>query len=247
MARYRGKLSYVGTFFHGWQVQENTPRTVQAVVERALTDICATPVRVHAAGRTDAGVHAEGQVVHFDAPDIAPEGLQRGVNPHLPWDVRFLEIARADPEFHARFDARAKRYLYRFGREAVIAPRDVLFWAPLSPRADAAKMAAAAAGLEGEHDFFPFSTGLAQGSTVRRIFSCQVQEDGPRVTVEIVADGFLRGMARAIAGTLADIGRGTVSPDRIPEILRRADKSLVRAKARPRGLTLAKVFYEDFR
>lgn len=246
--RLKATLAYVGTFFHGWQIQENAARTVQAAVEGALETVTGKPARVHASGRTDAGVHADGQVVHFDEPTLPPENLLAAVNRHLPWDVRFLEIEGAPPEFHARSDARAKRYVYRFSRERVIAPREALFTAPLTAAADAALMAEAAKGLCGRHDFYPFSTaGTETETTVRTLFSCTVSEQGARVTLAMTADGFLRGMARAIAGTLADIGRRHVPRERIEEIFAANDKGLVRPKAKARGLTLERVFYEDLR
>lgn len=242
--RYRATLAYVGTFFHGWQVQENAARTVQAVLEAAFERVLGSPVRLHASGRTDAGVHADAQVAHFDASPFPVEGMMSAVNVRLPWDARVLAIAEAADGFHARSGAVAKRYVYRFSRERVIPPREDLFVAPLSARADAARMAEAASRLTGPRDFFPFSTaGTETETTVRNLFSCEVVESGPRIEIRMTADGFLRGMARAIAGTLADAGRGRIPPGRIDAIFAAGDKSLVSAKAKPRGLTLERVFY----
>ena len=244
--RYRATLAYVGTFFHGWQVQENAPRTVQGTVEDALSGLFGSPIRLHASGRTDAGVHADGQVVHFDAAEIEPDGLRERANRHLPWDVKFLDIRSAAPEFHARSDARRKLYVYRFSREQVIPPHDALFVAPISARADAARMARAARLLCGTRDFFPFSTsGTETETTVRTLEACRVAEYGAQITIEMTADGFLRGMARAIAGTLADVARGHSSEELIPRIFSAGDRSLVRPKAKARGLTLRRVFYEE--
>ncbi|HET9794896.1 MAG TPA: tRNA pseudouridine(38-40) synthase TruA [Thermoanaerobaculia bacterium] len=242
--RYRATLAYVGTFFHGWQVQENAPRTVQAVVESALGRVLGAPVRVHGSGRTDAGVHADGQVAHFDGPPLPPAGIVAAVNVRLPWDVRALDLGVVSDDFHARSSASGKRYVYRFSRERVIPPRQALFRAPLSARADAGLMAAAASRLVGVRDFFPFSTaGTETESTVRELFGCEVLEAGPEIEIRMTANGFLRGMARAIAGTLADAGRGRIGPERIDAIFAGNDKTLVSAKAKPRGLTLEKVFY----
>jgi tRNA pseudouridine38-40 synthase len=244
--RYRATIAYVGTFFHGWQVQENAPRTVQSVLEAAFARVLGGPVRLHAAGRTDAGVHADGQVAHFDAGAFPPDRMLSAVDAGLPWDVRVLGIEEAADDFHARSGARAKRYVYRFSRERVIPPRDALFVAPLSPRADSARMAEAALRLVGVRDFVAFSTaGTETETTVRRLSACEVVESGAGVEIRMVADGFLRGMARAIAGTLADVGRGRFGADRIDAILSTNDKALVSAKAKPRGLTLERVFYPD--
>jgi tRNA pseudouridine38-40 synthase len=242
--RYRSTVAYVGTFFHGWQIQENAARTVQAVLEERISRFAGAPVRLHASGRTDAGVHAEGQVVHFDAADLPPEGLRSFVNVHLPWDVRLLDVGAAAPDFHARSDATAKRYVYRFSREAVIPPARALFVSRISPRADSGLMANAGRRLVGTRDFFPFSTsGTETETTIRALLACEVLEEGGEIAIRMNATGFLRGMARAIAGTLADIGRGRLDASVIDEIFSRNDKSLVSAKAKPRGLTLEKVFY----
>jgi tRNA pseudouridine38-40 synthase len=242
--RFRATVAYVGTFFRGWQVQENAARTVQAVLEEASARALGCSVRIHASGRTDAGVHADGQVVHFDAPERAPDGLLSAINLRLPWDARVLEIVPAGESFHARSDALAKRYVYRFSRERVIPPRSALFIAPISPRADAARMAEAARRLEGTRDFFPFSTaGTETETTLRRLLSCSVSEEGPEIAIAMTADGFLRGMARAIAGTLADIARCRLEPAHVDAIFAARDKALVSTKAKPRGLTLERVFY----
>ena len=245
--RYRAKVAYVGTFFHGWQIQENAPRTVQQTLESALSEVFGQSIRVHASGRTDSGVHAEGQVVHFDAVPLSAAAVRSAANRKLPWDVKVLGVEEAPPSFHARSDAAGKRYVYSFSREAVIGPREALFLAPISPRADASRMALAAGFLVGTRDFFPFSTaGTETETTIRTVTFCGVAEEGPRLRISIEADGFLRGMARAIAGTLADVGRGRLSPEVVEEIFARGSKALVPPKAKPRGLTLAKVFYPFF-
>src|SRR5687767_13347779 len=155
--RYRALLAYVGTDFHGWQLQRNASRTVQAVLEEALGRFAGEPVRPVAAGRTDRGVHADGQVVHFDlSHPREPRDIRDGANSLLPWDARLLEVAAGPAGFHARRDARGKEYLYRWSRAAVIAPRDALFVAPLSSAAAAERMAAAAALLPGRRDFGVF-------------------------------------------------------------------------------------------
>ena len=241
--RYRARVAYVGTFFHGWQMQENAPRTVQGVLEESLVAVLGEPARVHAAGRTDAGVHAEGQEVHFDGP-VRPCEAILAVNRRLPWDVRILSADPAAEDFHARASARSKLYRYRFSRERTIPPREILWTSPCPSRADAALLAEAARRLEGTHDFFPFSTsGTDTATTERTLHSCTVEEDGPRITIALVADGFLRGMARAIVGTLADIARGHVSIDLLDEIFASNSRELVRPKAKPRGLTLERVNY----
>ncbi len=165
--RYRADVAYVGTFFHGWQLQRNAPRTVQAVLEKALSRVDGGRVVAHAAGRTDAGVHADGQVSHFDfSRPFEPDRLLLAANALLPWDVRLIDVRAAAPDFHSRRDASWKEYLYRWSRARVIAPRDALFVAPLSPRADASRMRAAAREIPGAAGL----RGLRREVEARRAF-----------------------------------------------------------------------------
>jgi tRNA pseudouridine38-40 synthase len=243
--RYRAVLSYVGTHFQGWQIQKNAPRTVQSVLEEALGRFSGESPRAVAAGRTDAGVHAEGQVVHFDL-ERRREGcrVRDGVNAHLPWDVRLLDVGEAPPEFDARRDAAWKEYLYRWSRAAVIPPRDVFFVAPISGRADAGRMRAAAKWLPGEKDFRVFGVRLpASDSTMRRLHSVEIGETGDEIRALFRGDAFLRGMVRSICGVLADVARGKVPPERVRRLLETGDRSLLSPKAPACGLTLVRVSY----
>jgi tRNA pseudouridine38-40 synthase len=245
--RYRAVLSYVGTHFHGWQFQKNAPRTVQAVLEEALARFAGEATRVVAAGRTDSGVHAEGQVVHFDLTgERKAERIRDGVNTLLPPDVRLLEVAPAHPEFHARRDAAWKEYLYRWSRAAAIPPRDAPFVAPISRRADPEKMRAAAGMLPGERDFGVFGVQLAAGeSPSRRLHFARIEESGDEIRALFRGDAFLRGMIRSMCGVLGDIARGKAPPERIGELLETGDRGLLSPKAPACGLTLVRVFYAD--
>ena len=244
-ARFRARLAYVGTRFHGWQRQVNAARTVQACLEEALERLDAAPVRAQAAGRTDAGVHADGQVVHFDlARSHSPERIRDGANGLLPPDVRVLEVAPAAPEFHARRDAVWKEYVYAWSRAPVVPPRDAPFVAPISPRADVARLRTAAAALPGRHDFAVFGVRLSRGeSTERTLHFVRVEEDGDVVRAIFRGDAFLRGMVRSIAGLLADVARGKAPPDRARELLATRDRRLLSPKAPACGLTLVRVAY----
>jgi tRNA pseudouridine38-40 synthase len=242
--RYRAVLAYVGTGFSGWQIQRNAPRTVQSVLEDALREFGGEPVRALAAGRTDAGVHADGQVVHFDLSGSRDAGRVRdALNTLLPWDVRVLTVSPAPDSFHARRDALWKDYLYRWSRAEVIAPRDSPFVAPLSRGAQAARMAAAARYLPGRRDFGVFGVKGRRDDSVRTLLSVTIGESGPELAATFRGDGFLRGMVRSICGLLADIGRGRFPPDRLREILETGDRSLLAQKAPAKGLTLVKVEY----
>ena len=242
--RYRAALAYVGTDFHGWQIQANAPRTVQSVLEEALGGFDGAPVRAIAASRTDAGVHADGQVVHFDLRrGRDPREVRDGVNALLPRDARLLSVATARADFHARRDALWKDYLYRWSRAEVIPPREAPFVAPLSRSADARRMASAAGHLPGRRDFGVFGVRRPSGESVRTLHSVAIEERGAEVRALFRGDSFLRGMVRSMCGLLADIGRGRLPPERMREILERGDRALLAQKAPAHGLTLVKVEY----
>ena len=244
--RYRAVLAYVGTEFHGWQIQRNAPRTVQAVLEAALGELAGEPVRALAAGRTDAGVHADGQVVHFDLS--APRdsvALRDAVNGLLPRDVRLLSVEPAAAGFHARRDALWKDYLYRWSRAEVIAPRDSPFVAPISRAADASRMAAAARYLPGRRDFAVFAVRGRRDDSVRTLHAVEIGERGAELTAAFRGDAFLRGMVRSICGLLADVARGRFPPERLRDILETGDRRLLAQKAPAKGLTLVRVEYPE--
>jgi tRNA pseudouridine38-40 synthase len=242
--RYRAVLAYVGTGFHGWQIQHNAARTVQSVVEDALAVFAGERVRPLAAGRTDAGVHADGQVAHFDlAHRREPREVRDALNTLLPWDVRVMHVERANAAFHARRHALWKDYLYRWSRADVIAPRDSLFVAPLSRGAQAGRMAAAAELLPGRRDFGVFAVRRSRDDSMKTLHSVAIEERGAELRALFRGDSFLRGMVRSVCGLLADIGRGRLPPDRIREILESGDRSLLAQKAPAKGLTLVKVEY----
>jgi tRNA pseudouridine38-40 synthase len=218
---------------------------VQGCLEEALATIEGAPVTCVAAGRTDAGVHADGQVVHFDLTRAAaPLSVRERANLALPWDAKLLEMEEAADDFHARRDAAWKQYVYRWSRASVVAPKDSLFVAPISPRADAALMAAEARSLTGRRDFGIFGVRLPEGeSTVRRLISVEIQESGEEIRALFRGEAFLRGMVRSLCGVLADVARGKAPPGRARELLEGGDRRLLSAKAPARGLTLVRVAY----
>lgn len=246
---YRLTLSYRGTAYAGWQRQDNA-LAVQQVVEEALSDLLAhetggEPVRVHGASRTDAGVHARGLAAHVRLPGEFPErGLVAGGNHRLPEDVRIMAAHRMPPGFHARMHAAGKEYAYRWVRTRVLSPLDALFAVPLSPRVDVAAMARAAGALPGRHDFTAFA--LAGGShqqPFRDVESARFVENGEELTFRVVGKGFLRGMVRALAGTLVEVGLGRRSPEAFADLLTGRPRPDAGPNAPPQGLTLERVFY----
>jgi tRNA pseudouridine38-40 synthase len=243
--RVRLDLAYLGTRFEGWQAQDAErqgapPRTVQGELERALAGLYGTLVRVHGAGRTDAGVHANGQVAHFDEPEGGPEipaaGLLLGLNAKLPEDARVTGTSATTPGFHARFSAVGKVYVYRLRRGAFLHPHRGLVEALAKEPLDVGAMREAARLLAGQRDFAPFSiTGSPRESTVRTLADIAIEEEGSLLVLTLIADGFLRGMARRLVGTLREVGRGKTRPE---DAVRTPGPT-----AQARGLTLERVLY----
>ena len=245
---FRGTVSYDGTEFSGWQTQGER-RTVQAILEAALARVIGAPVPILAAGRTDAGVHAEGQVISFRAAtSIPPEGIAAAANTILPEDVAILDLAPAAEGFHATRDATGK--VYRYAVLASRTPRPLLrrFTWRVPARLDLGRMREAAALLPGRRDFRSFRTNPGipgdRGSTVRTLRRADVRRRGELVLLEFEGDGFLYNMVRAMAGTLVQVGRGSWPPARVAEALRAKDRSRAGPTAPARGLTLVSVSYD---
>ena len=217
-------------------------RTVQGELERALATVCDEPVRIAGAGRTDAGVHALGQVMSFrTASELDGAKMGRGVNALLPLDIAVSALEPCGDEFHARFSATGRTYEYRL---RVGSDRDPLErWAyhhPAALRLDAMREASAA--LIGRKDFAAFASGEGGVRTVRR---AEWSRDGDLFRFEIEADAFLRGMVRAIVGTLLWVGRGKIGVERFGEIVRSLDRAVAGPSAPARGLCLTRVTYDE--
>ncbi len=239
-------VAYVGTRYAGWQVQPGR-ETIQGTLEGRLSRMLQETVRLAGAGRTDAGVHARGQVANFlTASRIPAEGLLRGLNARLPEDVRVLHVEEAAPGFQARRDARSKEYRYRIARARVVSPFDAPFAETVRGPLDVEAMRRAAAALEGRHDFTSFCAAACRvEDKVRRITVSRVEEDGDFLEYRVRADGFLQHMVRTLAGTLIEVGRGRLAGDAIPAILDRRDRRAAGPCAGARGLVLEKVFYGE--
>lgn len=237
-------VEYDGRELHGFETQPNG-RTVQACLERALSKVADHPVRTICAGRTDAGVHALGQVVHFESQAERPlNAWIFGVNTHLPADVCVNWSRRVPDEFHARFSATARRYRYlilnRGTRPAALRGRVSWEYRPL----EVERMQAAAGFLLGEHDFSSFrAAGCQSRSAVRRIHRLEVTRRGPYVFIDVSANAFLLHMVRNIAGVLMDIGAGKTRVDWAHEVLQAKDRRRGGVTAPPDGLYLLQVDY----
>ena len=253
MPRYRFILEYDGTPFVGWQVQA-LGVSVQGRLTEAIRKFSGETVSVRAAGRTDAGVHALGQVAGFSLErSIEPNAVLRALNARLPDAVRVLSAGAVDASFHPRFSARQKRYEYRIWNAPVADPFERRYAWHIHDPIDVDAMHAAAAMFEGRHDFAAFqSAGSAATTTERTIFKSTLSaagvdvrggESGRLITYEISGDGFLRHMVRAIVGTLVEVGRGRRRPEWIGEVIASADRGAAGPTAPPDGLFLVGVSY----
>jgi tRNA pseudouridine38-40 synthase len=237
-------LEYDGSDFAGWQQQAHG-RTVEGELKRALRELTGSENKVYAAGRTDAGAHAEGQVVSFEMDGrIAPQRLVAALNARLPGDVSVLTAEVAPDGFHARYSARWRRYRYRYlDRRARPALERGRCWHVAGPL-DVEAMSVAAKALVGKHDWTSYcSASEPAAGRVREMRSAKVARNGDFVELELVAEGFLRGLARSIAGALAEVGRGRKQPESVGEVLRARDRSLAPRTAPAGGLTLVEVIY----
>jgi tRNA pseudouridine38-40 synthase len=238
-------LEYDGARYHGWQRQENAD-TIQEVVETALARLTGEAVKLIGSGRTDAGVHARGQVANFHTTSRIPlKAFHEGLNSLLPADIAVLAASEAPPDFHARKAAWAKTYEYRILNRPSRAPlhHNYAWWlaAPLDLRA----MSQAAAALIGEHDFTAFrAAGSDNLNPMRRITQAEWRAPGGGwLYFTITANGFLRGMVRSLVGTLVEIGKGKAPPELLEELLHSRDRHRAGPTAPPQGLYLVEVMY----
>lgn len=245
MERYKCKISYDGTRFAGYQIQPNK-RTVQSELERALAKLHkGTAVKVFASGRTDAHVHAMGQVIHFDSPLRIPEEKWRvALNSILPGDLSVLQVEKAAPDFHARFDAIGKEYRYFVRLCAIRDPFQRHYAYQFSYPLDYAAMHAACRFLEGNHDFTSFCSAKTEVvDRVRTIHLIEFSEEKGVLEFRFVGTGFLYNMVRILMGTLLEVGIGERAATTIPEIFTKRDRTLAGKTVPGHGLYLWEVFY----
>lgn len=237
-------LAYDGTEFSGWQVQPGF-RTVQDELERAIFEITREQLRVHVCGRTDAGVHALGQVVNFyTKTKIDTAALVKAINAKLPADVAVLSIEEVGQSFCANKDAVTKRYRYVFFDRRVHDPFLRKHAWHVRQRLDDQAMHRAAQALKGRHDFRSYQSDYPNRMTsVRTITDISVTRSGDCVILEVEADGFLYNMVRAIAGTLAQVGRGNWPESSVGEALRALDRKAAGPTAPPEGLFMVRANY----
>lgn len=237
-------MAYDGTAYHGWQIQPADP-TIQGLLTNALSQILREPVRVVGASRTDAGVHAVGQVASFSAASrLTPLAIRSGVNALLPPDIRVLSVAEAPPGFDARRWARAKRYVYVIDRAPVPAPLFCRYAWHIPQPLDLLAMSAALRELRGKQDFSAFCAAPGRVRTpVCTVFSARLASRRTLLSVFVSADSFLHHMVRNIVGSLVEVGRGRHPPEWIRELLAGRDRTRAASTAPAHGLTLVRVRY----
>jgi tRNA pseudouridine38-40 synthase len=255
MPNFRLTLEYDGTGFAGWQVQPGGVRTVQGELEAAILRVTGLTARVHGAGRTDSGVHAEGQVANLMlATALAPPALQRALNAVLPVDLAVVSAGVAPDDFHARYHARSKLYRYRIWNGSRPSPlRAARSWW-VKPALDPMAMARAGTALLGTHDFASFqAVGSDAETTLRSLTRCDVFAIAPfadpaargEIEIQVEGSGFLRHMVRILAGTLAQVGSGRRAPESLRAVLAARDRRAAGPTAPPQGLTLVRVGYAE--
>ena len=248
---YKLTIQYDGTDFHGWQVQDND-RTIQGELERVIGTLEDAEVKVIGSGRTDAGVHAEGQIANVVlARPFTPDRLRNAINGNLWRDIRIMKVEEAPNEFHARFSAVSKTYLYRIVNAPVMSPFLRRFALHESRPLDVGAMTAASRFLLGEHDWTAFSSARSDGEgRVRTVSDCVIETHGDEragaavIEFRISANGFLRYMVRSIVGTILEVGRGEKDSDTIQTAIITGDRSLAGKTAPAHGLTLFRVKYD---
>ena len=244
MARFRLRLEYVGTRYRGWQVQKNA-RTVQGELHRALEAVSGRrDFESYGSGRTDAGVHALGQVAHLDLETrLSPEPLRRALNDELPADIHVLSIDKTTRQFHARHHAVGRSYLYQISRRRTAFGKPFVWW--IRDELSLARMRETGSAFRGMHDFRSFTDDdPARTSTRVLVESLDLAEDGELVLIRVVASHFLWKMVRRVVGVIAEVGRGELQPQEAARFLTQPSDVPARLTAPPSGLFLERVFYE---
>lgn len=244
MKRILLTLSYNGTNYHGWQIQPNGI-TVQETIENSLLKIFGKKTGVNGCSRTDAGVHAKMFCCHLDCDDNIPlETFLRGLNSVLPNDIAVIDAKTVDCDFHARFDAKGKTYVYNILNSNKKDPFSEPFVWRIERKLDIEKMNEFCETIVGTHDFYGFSSsGRTVENTVRTVSECFVEKNDDLISLKITADGFLYNMVRIIVGTAIDVSDGRFSPNCAIEVFETKLREKAGVTAPPQGLFLEKVYY----
>ena len=244
MRNLRLDVCYDGTRYRGWQRLANTDATIQEKLEKALSRILEEDIEISGSGRTDAGVHAQGQVANFHCNSLMPaEEILEQLRRYLPEDIGIYSCRDVSPRFHARLNAKEKTYCYRIWNSNSPCVFQRRFVTVVPEKLDLDQMRRAAAFLVGEHDFSAFcSNAKMKKSTVRYIRSLDITREGDEVRITVTGNGFLQGMVRIITGTLLEVATGIRKPETVPQLFgaKRAEAGFM---APPQGLCLMEVYY----
>lgn len=244
MARYKITIEYKGTEYAGWQIQKNAV-SIQSVIECSLKKIFNKDIKITGSGRTDSGVHALGQVAHFDCDtDIPASRIPHAVNSALPIDIRVKDCEIVSDDFHARYSAKSKTYVYKMYYSQHLSPLKYDFYHCVNKKPDIDKMVEGSKLFIGEHDFKAFqASNSSVMNTIRTVYSLDIMTIDNEIIIEINGNGFLYNMVRTIAGTLLYVGLGKLTLQDIYDILRDGDRSRVGKTLPANGLCLVKVEY----
>lgn len=245
MINYKMVIAYDGSRYNGWQKQGNTKDTIQGKLEKVLEKLEGREVEVIGAGRTDAGVHALGQVVNVKLESkINGETLLQYLNQYLPEDIAVLSVKEVPMRFHSRLNATEKTYLYRIYRSEIPNPFIRKYTVTITEKLDIEKMRIAAEFLIGEHDFKSFcSLKKSKKSTIRTLYSITIEEIEKELRISVRGNGFLYHMVRIIIGTLLEVGTGKKKPEEIKQILEKGERQAAGKTAPAHGLFLKEVKY----
>lgn len=245
MINYKMVIAYDGSRYNGWQKQGNTKDTIQGKLEKVLEKLEGREVEVIGAGRTDAGVHALGQVVNVKLESkINEEMLLQYLNQYLPEDIAVLSVKEVPMRFHSRLNATEKTYLYRIYRSEIPNPFIRKYTVTITEKLDIEKMRIAAEFLIGEHDFKSFcSLKKSKKSTIRTLYSITIEEIEKELRISVKGNGFLYHMVRIIIGTLLEVGTGKKKPEEIEQILEKGERQAAGKTAPAHGLFLKEVKY----
>lgn len=245
MRNIRLTLQYEGTRYQGWQRQTSTDNTIQGKLETLLTRMCGEPIEIHGSGRTDAGVHACGQVANFHTNcELSTEEMLDYINRYLPEDIAVVALSETAPRFHSRLNACGKHYEYRVINSSVPHVFHRRYALEVPEKLDIPAMEQAAGYLCGEHDFKSFTSAKkGKKSTERRIDEILIIREGDILTFSFKGSGFLHHMIRILMGTLLQVGKGELSPESIPVIIEARNREMAGPLVPAKGLTLVEVFF----
>lgn len=246
MKNYKITIQYDGTRYKGWQVQKSTDMTIQGKIQSVLKEMTGQEIEVIGSGRTDAGVHAYGQVANFHVPEhFKAQEILEYLNHYLPMDIAVIDIEEVDERFHARFNAVEKTYMYRIHTSAVPNVFERKYMYNYTEYLDVNKMKEAANMLLGTHDFMAFcGNKKMKKSTIRTVTAIDIEEKEDEIQISYTGDGFLQQMIRIMTGTLIEVGNGTKQPNDIVAILESKDRQNAGYTVPAEGLILKSVTYE---